>query len=313
MKTPSAETPLVVSTDGTAGPYITVATDQLDPVVQALRAQDIPIQETDEDAVLIDGRPALAVIDLGHDADVDRIQAVLDRLAAEWRGQQTEGEQPATSHQELIVKCDPPERAELIRRIEGDPPQGWKRRTEIEQRMGKMRAARARAYCFSKTFEPGQREVAVWLQPRGSDEFYVTTIIPLQAREVLSVEQYNRVLDDFKRTFIEPLMQGLKGHVFNYQAPTEPTIEDLLSIASMRCLKTFSATAIKGMLHPLDTQRWHAFIARTHLDNVVLDPVLLSKWLESQGWPEEKRLRLIEDYEHGRSLLTVYDEERVDR
>ena len=84
MSTRSAEAPLVVSTDGTAGPYIIVAADQLGPVVHTLRDQSIPLQ-VDDEAVMLDGRPALMVIDLGQDADVERVQGILDRLSADAR------------------------------------------------------------------------------------------------------------------------------------------------------------------------------------------------------------------------------------
>ncbi len=312
MRSTLADAPLVVSTDGTAGTYITVTTDQLGPVVEALRAQGIPNQ-VDDDAVMIDGRPALAVIDLGQDTDVERVQTILDQLTAESRGVRPEPGLPPASHNELILKFPPSVASVLVRRIEATPPLGWKRRTEIEARMRKMRATRAGAYCFSKNVEPTPGEVAIWLESRGTGEFFVSTIIPLQSRGPLSVEQNNRVLDDFEKTFIEPLMRGLKGHVFNYQAPTEPTLEDVLSTESMRRLKSFSAMANKGMLHPLDVQRWNSFVARTHLDNVVLDTSLLSGWLQGDGWPERQRLQLVDDYEHARSLLSVYDEERVDR
>ena len=47
MRSSIADAPLVVSTDGTAGPYITVMTDQLKPVVQALQAQGIALEVDD--------------------------------------------------------------------------------------------------------------------------------------------------------------------------------------------------------------------------------------------------------------------------
>jgi len=312
MRSSLADASLVVSTDGTAGPYITVTTDQLEPVVQALRAQGITV-DIDDDAVMLDGRRALAVIDLGHGADVEKVKGILDNLAATWRGTQAEIKPTPALQNELVLKFPPSVSDELKRRIETSPPPGWAHRLEIEERMRKRRAARVGAYCFSKEFDPTPGEVAVWLRTRGVGEFHVSTIIPFNGRTALSVEQYNRVLDDFEKTFIEPLMRGLKSRVFKYKSSTEPTLEDLLSTDSMRLLRNFSATANKGLPHPLDIQKWHVFIARTHLENVVLDTSLLSDWLEGEGWPESQRLTLIDHYEIGRSLLTVYDEEQADR
>jgi hypothetical protein len=304
MKTSTPEPPIVVSKDGTAGPYITVSTDQLETVIQALNARDVSIQ-VDEDAVMIGARRALVVIDLGHDADVEKVQGILDGL--------TTARPTGESQQELIVKCRPSEMRELLHRIDGPLPACWKRRTEIEQRMRKLRRADVGAYCFSKTVEPIQQEVAVWLQTRGAGELAVTSIIPLQQLKSLSVEQHNQVLDDFEKTLIEPASAGLRVRVLKYPARGEPTLQDVLSPESMRRLTKFSANANKRMLQPLDSYRWSAFIAHTHLEDVVVDLTLLSDWLESEGWPEDQRLKLTHDYEVGRSVLSTYDEERLVR
>ncbi len=148
MRSSLTDAPLVVSTDGTAGPYVTVTTDQQAPVVQALRSQGIAV-EVDDDAVVLDGRPALSVIDLGHSADLQKVQGILDALAAAWRGTRTESKPAPTAQNELIVKFPSSESAELIHRLEAVPPPGWSRRHELEERMRKMRAVKAGAYCFT--------------------------------------------------------------------------------------------------------------------------------------------------------------------
>ena len=312
MRPSIADAPLVVSTDGLAGPYITVTTDQLKPVVQALQGQGI-VLEVDDDAVMLDGKPALSVINLGPDTDVDRVKETLDHVVAGWRGKSIEtGEGPA-SHNALIVRFDAPDSTEVFRRLESAPTSGWIRQPELEERMRKMRAMGAPAYCFAKKYDPGSGEVAVWLQTRGKKELFVSSIVALNARRSLTVEQYNQALEDFEKSFIEPLTCGLRSHVFSYQAPAEPTLEDLLSTDSMRRLRAFSATANRATPHHLDLHRWHVYIARTHLENSVIDPTLLSDWLQGEGWLESKSRWLIEQFEIGRAVLSVYDEERTDR
>jgi len=118
------------------------------PVVQALRSQGIAV-EVDDDAVVLDGRPALSVIDLGHSADLQKVQGILDALAAAWRGTRIESKPAPTAQNELIVKFPSSESAELIHRLEAVPPPGWSRRHELEERMRKMRAVKAGAYCFT--------------------------------------------------------------------------------------------------------------------------------------------------------------------
>jgi hypothetical protein len=312
MRSSVADAPLVVSTDGTAGPYVTVTTDQLKPVVQALQAQGIAL-DVDDDAVMLDGKPALSVINLGHGADVDRVKKTLDRLVADWRGTTIDGAEGLTSHNEVIVRFETPDSAEVLRRLESAPTPGWIRQPKLEERMRKMRSMGAGAYCFTKRFDPGLGEVAVWLQTRGTKELYVSSVVALNARRSLTVEQYNQVLGDFEKSFIEPLTRGLKSHVFNYQAIAAPTLEDVLSTDSIRRLRAFSATANKAMPRHVDLQRWHVFIARTHLENSVIDPTLLCDWLQGEGWPESKSHLLVEQFEIGRAVLSVYDEERPAR
>jgi hypothetical protein len=312
MRSSIADAPLVVSTDGMDGPYITVTTDQLKPVVQALQAQGIALA-VDDDAVMLDGKPALSVINLGHDTDVDRVKETLDQLVAGWRGKSIDAGEDPKSHNELIVRFDDSDAAEVFRRLESAPTSGWIRQPELEERMRKMRATGASGYCFAKKFDSGLREVAVWLQTRGPKELHVSSIVAINARTSLTVEQYNQVLEDFEKSLIEPVTSGLRSHVFNYQAFAAPTLEDALSTDSIRRLRAFSATANKAAPHHVDLHRWHVFIARTHLENSVIDPTLLSDWLQGEGWPESKSRWLVEQFEIGRAVLSVYDEERAAR
>ena len=147
MRSSLADAPLAVSTDGTAGPYIIVTTEQMEPVVEALRAQGIHF-ETDDDAVMLDGRPALSVIDLGHDADVEPVQKILDGLVSEWRGGEADRSPPRQLRNELIVRFSPSDFSELLRRLDSAPPDGWTRSCEIEERM-RNRARRKRVHTAS--------------------------------------------------------------------------------------------------------------------------------------------------------------------
>lgn len=73
----STRKPIRVLTDGTSGPYVMVPVDQLDQVRKLLHANDIP-HWVDHHAVSVDGRPAVAVINLGKKTDPRRVQALLD-------------------------------------------------------------------------------------------------------------------------------------------------------------------------------------------------------------------------------------------
>ncbi len=66
-----------VSTDGTAGPYIMLPLNQLSQIRQRLDQHKIHYW-VDPDAISLDGKPAVAIINLGLSGDAKRVQAILD-------------------------------------------------------------------------------------------------------------------------------------------------------------------------------------------------------------------------------------------
>jgi hypothetical protein len=71
---------VVVSTDGEAGAYIMVVLGQLNRVTGVLRDNGVPFW-IDEDAISLDGKPEIAVINLGRGADAATVQRMLDQAA----------------------------------------------------------------------------------------------------------------------------------------------------------------------------------------------------------------------------------------
>jgi hypothetical protein len=69
--------PLHVSSDGTAGPYIRVPLSQLDDVHRLLDRHGVR-HRVEENAVSLNGAPAIAIIDLGRGADAAAVQSILD-------------------------------------------------------------------------------------------------------------------------------------------------------------------------------------------------------------------------------------------
>ena len=76
----STKKPLYVSTDGDAGPYIMVPVQQIDDVRTLLDDNNI-LYSVDEDAISLDGKPAVTVVDLGHGADAASVQSILDNAS----------------------------------------------------------------------------------------------------------------------------------------------------------------------------------------------------------------------------------------
>jgi hypothetical protein len=73
----TTNSPLHVSTDGTAGPYIMVPVSQLDEVRRLLDSHSI-VYWVEENAISVDGAPEIAVIDLGRGGDAAAVQTLLD-------------------------------------------------------------------------------------------------------------------------------------------------------------------------------------------------------------------------------------------
>lgn len=73
----STEKPLRVSTDGDAGPYIMVPVQQIGDVRRLLDAESVPYW-VDEEAISLDGKPEVTVVNLGRAADPDAVQKMLD-------------------------------------------------------------------------------------------------------------------------------------------------------------------------------------------------------------------------------------------
>lgn len=71
---------LYVSTDGGAGPYIMVLEEQLG-AVKALLDQNNVSYWVDEEAISIDGKPEVAVINLDHRSDPVTVQRLLDSVS----------------------------------------------------------------------------------------------------------------------------------------------------------------------------------------------------------------------------------------
>ena len=70
---------LRISTDGNAGPYIMVPVAQLEALRSLLMSQNVS-HWVESGAISLDGKPEIAIVNLGRGADVPHIQAVLDQV-----------------------------------------------------------------------------------------------------------------------------------------------------------------------------------------------------------------------------------------
>ena len=196
----------------------------------------------------------------------------------------------------------------LIETIESKLENGWTRDREAEKRLEETGSRGEKWFCFSCTEKEGREAAKLWFTFKGENTLYVSNIVPVEFGK-LTYDQYNTILKDFHSKFIEPVGQPL-GLKYILTSDVKD-IEDWVSDETAKKLRRFSAAANRGLLHPLDRERWFDFLVSAHKESSELDETTLMRWLiEHEKWSEEVASELAEEYENARALLKFYDKAR---
>lgn len=140
------------------------------------------------------------------------------------------------------------------------------------------------------------------------DDYKVSNIVPRNVGE-LGITKYNAILQDFVTRVAEPATQT-GGFEIELTSPNQ-RLEDWLDTELATVLRRFSRLANKstGAAHPMDRERWYAFLIATHCALKRLDSDQLARWLvEVDGWSPERAQELAIDYEFALGLLEQYDQ-----
>lgn len=140
------------------------------------------------------------------------------------------------------------------------------------------------------------------------NDYRVANIVPRNVGE-LGIANYNTILQDFVTRIAEPA--ALKGNFEIELTSPNQTLESWLDTEPADKLRRFSRLANKstGAAHPLDRERWYAFLIATHSASKRLDSDQLARWLvEVEGWFPERAQELAIDYEFALGLLEHYDQ-----
>lgn len=144
--------------------------------------------------------------------------------------------------------------------------------------------------------------------PKGGAGLFVANIVPLETPN-LTPEQYNAVLDLFRKELVDPALNGLQ-----MRAPVEQTSEDwsALDVMPKNCadlLDQFAGLANKHSLHPNDEARWRKFVQAAWKSERPVDEWNVSRILEEQyGFPADLATTLEEQLIFGITLLKqAYD------
>jgi len=211
---------------------------------------------------------------------------------------------------DLSIRGDPAQLDAFINDVSAHLAPGWSRHLEGEKNLREMAlSVEDHQYAFRRKAGNGLPAAGLFLIRR-QDRLDVTNIVPQQARE-LSKAQYNAILDEFVDRNARPAA-GRLGLMIELTPDRRP-ITHWLSEEAARRLRSFSGAANKGTgsSHPMDFQRWAAFLIQVHREEAALDSGTLQRWLiEEEGWPEEKAIDLTIEFEFARDLLKAYDAER---
>ncbi|SRR6266540_3609044 len=207
---------------------------------------------------------------------------------------------------ELTIRGEQAQLERLFARVEALLRDGWKRDRAAEERGARRGSLGPGSYCFSCTATTDRPAAAFCFHPRRANEWYASNVIPL-GKQKLDAEESHRLLAEFQREFLASAAAevGAATELTQHRL----TLEHDLSAEAARLLRAFSESANRTCLQPNDRRRWNAFLVRVHRDEEAFDPALLAEWLEQEGWSEDTRRQLLEEYEAARSLLLTYDEE----
>lgn len=210
-------------------------------------------------------------------------------------------------YKELTVRGDPVRFEAFIQELATAAAPAWSRDQDREQEL--TSSLSTRVYVFKSSADTDRFAASLFFTARGA-ELTVTNIVPHTLRS-LTRDQYNALLDGFARLYIRPIAARFGFEV--ELTPDRRPITHWLSEEAAGRLIRFSHAANKGTGsgHPLDFDRWVAFLIQAHREAARLDATTLSRWLvEEDAWPGETASALAVEYEFGRSLLKAYDAAR---
>lgn len=208
-------------------------------------------------------------------------------------------------HKNLQITGDARKVDAFLTELAGTSMHGWSCDTESETSIAKYGTGNMR--CMIRTSESPRLAARLWLARRSPTEVYVSNIVPYISNR-LDYTDYNALLDDFAARVVKPI-SGKHGVVAT-STSGEFSLDDAAGKEVADALRTFSSCANKatGSSHPLDQERWFAFVIAAHRTNASLEPVELSRWLaEAEHWDEDVAMDLSIQYEQQRALLEHYD------
>ena len=186
----------------------------------------------------------------------------------------------------------------------------WMHRPEREEEIREGKPDEADVIALERSPTKSNPGVSLWMFGEKDGRYKVSNIVPLKHGD-LGIKGYNEALMDFVRAVVRTAAD--ESHLEYVHSSGLESIDDWADQDTAVALKRFSNLANKstGRSHPLDGDRWIAFLLAAHRKKPPLDSEQLARWLvEVELWPSEIASELASEYNLSRSLLSKYDETR---
>jgi len=187
----------------------------------------------------------------------------------------------------------------FIEQITKNCGRSWKRAFEREEN---AKYFNEKAFAFEYTGENGLPNAGLTLFEKDPGVWYVPNIVPIESGQ-LSIDEYNKILIDFKSSLVDPAVQNTAIKV--ELTKDQVFLEDIVGKEAADALKRFSSAANKstGHSHPRDEERWFEFLLVTQKSKKELSFDVLEATLIEQGWSEEWAHDLACEFEYSEKLL----------
>jgi hypothetical protein len=171
----------------------------------------------------------------------------------------------------------------------------WSRDSEVENTRGH--------YLVYRRDEDGaNRALRLFLSPV-SGKARVTNVVPIN-RPRLSMADYNDAVVEFVDRFARSAAANL---VLDLQLGSDQIdLRHDLDAGTIAALQEFSEGANRstGSSHPMDLDRWYAFILKLHHSNARVSAEVLGQWLQLDGWDDDEIVAdLQSEFEFAMGLL----------
>lgn len=201
--------------------------------------------------------------------------------------------------QNLFIDLNGYDIESFIEQVTKSCGRNWKRAFDREEN---AKYFNEKAFAFEYIGENSLPNAGLTLFEKNPGVWYVPNIVPIESGQ-LSIDEYNKLLIDFKESLVSPAVQNTPIKV--ELTKDQVFLEDIVGKDAADALKRFSSGANKstGHSHPCDKRRWFEFLLAAQKSGKELYSDVLEATLIEQGWSEEWAHDLALEFEHDQDLL----------